>query len=466
MNVMAAADSSFWENLLEFIDDQRVIPIVGPELLRIEGKGGGEQAKSGELFDDMIARQLAEKLKVECQVGNGMEPLDCVARQYLLRGGLRQEVYSSIRSLLREANVGVPTPLRQLAQISAFKLFISTTFDSLMEDALNAERYGGEARTTSLSYTPNNVQDIEGEMRGLSQATVYHLFGRVSAMPNYVVTEEDMLEFVHSLLTGRKRPELLFDELKNNHLLMIGTRFPDWLTRFFLRLAKGTRLSVDRDCTETLIDSAGEQQSLVVFLNSYSRPTRVYTDGGPADFVAELLKRYQERHGKTASASGGSDDGGKEAESDEMPAGAVFISYASEDLARAKAIHDALEAAGVDVWLDKRQLKGGDDFTFKIKRYIRRCSLFLPIISHATQERLEGYFRMEWNLAAERSLQIDESIPFIVPVVIDETSQKDARVPEQFSRLHWMWLKGGEADTEFSSHVVQLVREARKRQRV
>ena len=178
-------------------------------------------------------------------------------------------------------------------------------------------------------------------MRGLSQATVYHLFGRVSAMPNYVVTEEDMLEFVHFAIdAGRKRPELLFDELKNNHLLLIGTRFPDWLTRFFLRAGQGdAAVRWIWDCTETLIDSAGEQQSLVVFLNSYSRPTRVFT-GGPTDFVAELLKRYQERHGKTAGANDDGGKGEKESETDEMPAGAVFISYASEDLARdvAKAI--------------------------------------------------------------------------------------------------------------------------------
>ena len=113
----------------------------------------------------------------------------------------------------------------------------------------------------------------------------------------------------------------------------------------------------------------------------------------------------------------------------------------------------------MDVWLYKRQLKGGDVFNIKIKRYIRRCK-FVSAESFRirTQDHWKEYFRMEWNLAAERSLQIDESIPFIVPVVIDETSQKDARVPEQFSRLHWMWLKNGEADAEFSSHVVQLVK--------
>ena len=38
----------------------------------------------------------------------------------------------------------------------------------------------------------------------------------------------------------------------------------------------------------------------------------------------------------------------------------VFLSYASEDAAAAERIAAALRAAGIEVWLDQSELRGGD----------------------------------------------------------------------------------------------------------
>jgi TIR domain-containing protein len=42
------------------------------------------------------------------------------------------------------------------------------------------------------------------------------------------------------------------------------------------------------------------------------------------------------------------------------PAGAVFLSYASQDAEAAKRICDALRSAGIEVWSDQSELRGGD----------------------------------------------------------------------------------------------------------
>ena len=42
------------------------------------------------------------------------------------------------------------------------------------------------------------------------------------------------------------------------------------------------------------------------------------------------------------------------------PTGAVFLSYASEDAAAADRIATALRSAGIEVWFDKSELRGGD----------------------------------------------------------------------------------------------------------
>jgi hypothetical protein len=77
--------------------------------------------------------------------------------------------------------------------------------------------------------------------------------------------------------------------------------------------------------------------------------------------------------------------------------GAVFLSYASEDAAAAERIATALRAAGIEVWFDKSELRGGDAWDRQIRKQIRDCALFIPVISEKTQARLEGYFRLEWE---------------------------------------------------------------------
>jgi hypothetical protein len=81
------------------------------------------------------------------------------------------------------------------------------------------------------------------------------------------------------------------------------------------------------------------------------------------------------------------------------PAGAVFLSYASQDAEAAKRICEALRAAGIEVWFDQSELRGGDAWDRSIRQQIHDCALFVPIISQHTHERLEGYFRLEWKLA-------------------------------------------------------------------
>jgi TolB-like protein/Flp pilus assembly protein TadD len=123
---------------------------------------------------------------------------------------------------------------------------------------------------------------------------------------------------------------------------------------------------------------------------------------------------------------------------------AVFLSHASQDSDAAKRISDALRAHGVEVWFDADGgLEHGDEWDAKIRRQIKECLLFLPIISSATQARHEGYFRIEWDLAAERARGIASGVPFILPIVIDETREPDALVPDRFRSVQWMRLPGG-----------------------
>jgi len=137
--------------------------------------------------------------------------------------------------------------------------------------------------------------------------------------------------------------------------------------------------------------------------------------------------------------------------------GAVFLSYASQDAEAAVRIRDALRSAGVDAWFDQSELRGGDSWDAQIKKQIHECALFIPIISAHTNARGEGYFRREWNLAARRLLDMASDTAFLVPVVIDDTKEADARVPEEFLHAHWTRLPGGEMPPAFADRVRQLL---------
>ena len=121
----------------------------------------------------------------------------------------------------------------------------------------------------------------------------------------------------------------------------------------------------------------------------------------------------------------------------------VFLSYASADREAARALRDALPAFGLEVWYDESELGGGELWDQKIRKQIRECDYFMPLISAQTEARLEGYFRREWRLAVERTLDMADDHPFLLPVVVDDTSQSGARVPEKFFTIQWLKVPAG-----------------------
>jgi TolB-like protein/regulator of sirC expression with transglutaminase-like and TPR domain len=137
--------------------------------------------------------------------------------------------------------------------------------------------------------------------------------------------------------------------------------------------------------------------------------------------------------------------------------GAVFLSYAREDTPSASRIADALRSSGVEVWLDQSELRGGDAWDQKIRRQIKDCVLFVPMISEATQSRGEGYFRLEWKLAVERTYLMAEGVPFLMPVAIDEVSSGDAIVPPEFLRVQWTRLPQGTPTQAFVEQIRWLL---------
>ena len=136
---------------------------------------------------------------------------------------------------------------------------------------------------------------------------------------------------------------------------------------------------------------------------------------------------------------------------------AIFLSYASQDADAAKRICDALRAAGLEVWFDQSELRGGDAWDQAIRKQIKDCTLFVPLVSEATNARSEGYFRLEWKLAVDRSHLMADDQMFFVPAILGDMPEATARVPDAFRARQWSRLDDGQSISAFAVQIAKLV---------
>jgi hypothetical protein len=146
--------------------------------------------------------------------------------------------------------------------------------------------------------------------------------------------------------------------------------------------------------------------------------------------------------------------------------GTIFISYSSDDLGAAKRLFTDLQEIGGDVaWFDKSALKPGDNWDQQLRSAVQRCSLFLPLLSSNTEQRTEGYFRLEWNEAAERSKKI-QGKKFIFPIVIDAdyagAMGRYALVPEAFRAVQYCHAPGGQISDDLKNELREQLRTVRR----
>jgi hypothetical protein len=140
-----------------------------------------------------------------------------------------------------------------------------------------------------------------------------------------------------------------------------------------------------------------------------------------------------------------------------MSSRAVFLSHASEDAPAALRIAAALRTAGIEVWLDRSELRGGDAWDHRIRSQLRDCALFIPVISRHTARRAEAYFRLEWHLADQRTQLMAPSHAFIVPVCVDDTEETTVEAPDSFLAVHWTRLPDGATPHAFCERIAALL---------
>jgi hypothetical protein len=432
----------FWDDLLAFVEQRRVIPVLGAELLQIREDGATiplYQAVAGDLLQKYKLPLPAER----CSLYEAVSALIASNRVRV------RDLYRPVHDILQRRLARHPEtlgPLLELAAIDHFDLFVTTTPDDLMARAINQVRFDRAPLTHEIEYAPKlpteRLRDVPAAPSS-AYAAVFYLFGKADVSPYFAIHEEDALEFPYLLQTG-SGPERMFSQMRTRNLLLIGCTFADWLSRFFLRLSNTDRLSSDhRTKKEYLVgQETARDQDFVVFLERFSQDSRCY----PIDavtFATELASRWQVRNPPQAAAA-------TEAQTAVLASGGtIFISYAKEDFGAAAAVFEELSRIGDVAWFDKRSLRPGDEWERHIAGAIQKCGLFLPLLSKTTERRTDGFFIEEWKTAARLSNRV-QGRRFILPIVIDADygGQMDRyqRVPEQFKGFQYSHAPAGRID--------------------
>ena len=448
-----------WRRLLGLMRDGFVVPVIGARLLV------GEDGRSS------LQARVAERLLALYGVEVGDRPLplfrelnEAVTR--LLTSGstlpklqdLYTDVHEAIQEVAAAADFQIPTPIRQLAEITDFRLLVTLTPDDLLARSLRERRAVDEIIHSPVLPSAEET-DLPADWAKLpSEAHLLYLFGKSRSAPMFAIHDEDVLEYAHNVIAREHYvPSKFLNALRQRNLLLIGCNFPEWLSRFFLRATSESRLSQRR---EWLIEEMQPTESLIYFLQSYSKDTEVL-QFPPVDFVAELHKRWTAERRPTAAPP---------PRAEAVPPGTMFfISYSrGTDQPRAEALYQTLVQLGVgdsDIWFDRCSIEPGQDFRRRILDGIRTCRYFVPLLSTAADAARRG---VRLRRMARRQRPQPEHEPRLHPPddrrrrVSARAVRGAARHRRRMGATGFLSRARGVPDQRMKHRLTQLVRDARR----
>ena len=158
-----------WGQLLTELEDRQVVPIVGPEALVLDVAG-----EKVPLYR-YLARELAGRFEINQQGLPAEYGLAEVVSHYARQpGAVPDDAYTAVRQIMKEGRWPTPQPLTKLAEITHFDVYVSTTFDALLEQALNQIRFGNASRTRSFAYArTGRLVDLSDDVATRVQSLFY-----------------------------------------------------------------------------------------------------------------------------------------------------------------------------------------------------------------------------------------------------------------------------------------------------
>ncbi len=307
------------------------------------------------------------------------------------------------------------TPLHlALAQLP-FTLCVTTTFDRFL---FNAFRSIGKQPVCHYYHFRKSdrrspLSQIEPSfLEKPDHPVIYNLYGSCDDETSLVLSENDLLEFLVNVVRGEPPlPDFIKARFSNRGVsfLFLGFGFRHWYMRILLHILQAHRhqnpsLAVE----DTRFFSHPEKEQIVVFFQNEHRIH--FRWEGWESFAVELQKRY------AASLPQFSPELPPVLPSDAPKA---FLCHSSTDKSFVDDLGKELQAQGVAVWLDKQDLRGGDDWEQLIPSVIKSQVDYVVVLqSEAMVNRVESYFHIEIKAALDRQRRFTVGARFLIPAQV------------------------------------------------
>src|SRR6185503_12842322 len=426
------SDQYDWDELLDFIAEKKLTPILGKELYTFKD---GE--KIGPL-DQYLSKKILELHKVTDYAAAGLQ--EAVNYLEIERKVKTMDILRKLKSIVKDMDFDLPV-LSEFLSIKDLNFFINTTvYNNVLEKKISdTRRQKSNATNFSINEPFADCPDIEK----LTEPFVFNAFGSLLNNVDPAVSEEDMLEYTGFFKEKMSGATNIVSALKNKNLLFLGCTFPDWMVRFALRLLSNEPMH-EWGTKRTIIivnDPSHLRQEQNDFLKNYDVITY---EGSTADFVHELNMQWNKRNpgdGKTKS---------------------IFLSYTRADMQAVENLKKSIEQIGnISCWYDNRELEPGDDWREKIVVNIRKADLFMPLISQNSLEHEDGYVQKEWMQGTNEWIfrNADKKAgKYLIPVVIDDSKLYNDKITKHFDpKINIAKVPEGNPNQEFINDIKKIL---------
>lgn len=434
-----AINARNWDLLFDAIDKERVVPIIGGEFYYTEDEDC--QANVG----DVVLCELKERFNCQEHDADFTMLSDIIEEENFKNRhsrfiGNQTDIYFEIENILQNKKVKCKPEIVDFLSIKRFPLILTTSCFSGLETELRSHFDDVDIKV----YNKSARSDI-GMGLSSKNPTIYYLFGKVNRIKkSFMVTEDDLLDYLHLWHNMETRPNRLGDYLKDKFLLVLGCNYPNWLFRFFWHSIRNFILVPNTYEMQGVValDNVDADKELTKFLSRIQ--TQIFENS--MSFIDEFMHRWNCRKTDEKGEDGKLIDDNTD----------IFISYAREDAEVVRDIADQMRKLGAEVWLDENKLEWSDLYESIIQEKITKAKRFVPIISHTTMQQGRRFFRREWAMAI-REMDFRFGMPYFAPIVIDDSDINSSLIPEPFRKTHII----STADTDFEIEMKKLIRSFR-----
>lgn len=388
-----------WDTLIYAIRKNNCILMLGPDAAA-EAVNGTHRP-----LTEILANQLAEKIKPEIKKEINPSDLAQVSQQYFMEKG-RFDLEARVAAFYNE-RLELTSDLHNNLAALPFYFTVTTTPENMFPEALRKEKKEPiMGRYNFKGKAPEKVR-----MGTVEKPLVFYLYGTVEEPGSLLLTENDLLDFLVALIS--KSPGLqdnIRSELQaeNKSFLFLGFGFRHWYLRILLHVLQGgNRKSRSFAMEQFTPEHAAELQRNVFFFKRSDYKIHIFKQELNR-FAGELREKFE----------GSSPDCTPRFMDAKAPE--VFICHANEDKSYAASLYAKLEEAGIKPWLDKKNLRGGDDWNSRIEKTIKTVDYFVVLQSNSLAKKHVGYVNREINTALDRQKEFMKGFCFIIPVKIEE----------------------------------------------